>query len=65
MENSERLIDIIEDHANMVHTIDAICTAIENDTEMPNFIPVMNDTLVTDQLGKICETITTLRSHGE
>lgn len=61
MENSERLINIVEDHANMVHAIDSIACAIENGTEMPNFIPVMNDTVVTDQLGAICETITKLR----
>ena len=61
MENNMRLIDIVEDHAMIVHTIDSIACSIENGTEMPNFIPVLNDTLVTDQLGKICETITKLR----
>ena len=61
MKASERTLNIIEDHALIVHTIDSICTALENGTEMPNFIPILNDTLVTDQLGRICEHFTSLR----
>lgn len=56
-----RTIDIIEDHARVCDTIDAICCAIENGTDMPNFIPVCNDLQLSDQLGKIAECITTLR----
>lgn len=61
MENSNKVIDIIEDHTRVTDTIDMICCAIENGTDMPNFIPVCNDTILSDQLSKICETITTLR----
>ena len=61
MEVEKNVIDIIEDHTRVTDTIDMICCAIENGTEMPNFIPVCNDTMVSDQLGKIAETITTLR----
>lgn len=61
MENSERLINIIEDHANICQFLDGVHTAIINGTEMPNYVPVLNDTLLTDQLGIIAETITNLR----
>ena len=58
---NEQVIDIIQDHTRVTDTIDSICCAIENGTEMPNFIPVCNDSMVSDQLGKICEEITKLR----
>lgn len=58
---SEQVIEIIQDHTRVTDTIDSICCAIENGTEMPNFIPVCNDAMVSDQLGKICKTITNLR----
>lgn len=61
MEIEKNVIEIIEDHARVTDTIDSICCAIENGTDMPNFIHVCNDTMLSDQLGKICETITTLR----
>lgn len=54
-------LGIIQDHALICHAIDSICCAMENGTEMPNFIPVTNDPLVSDQLGRIAETITILR----
>lgn len=54
-------IEKIEDHTRVCDVIDAICCAIENGTDMPNYVPVCNDLMLTDQLGKICETITTLR----
>ena len=58
---NEQVIEIIQDHTRVTDTIDSICCAIENGTDMPNFIPVCNDTMVSDQLGKIAETITNLR----
>ena len=58
---NEQVIGIIQDHTRVTDTIDSICCAIENGTEMPNFIPVCNDSMVSDQLGKICEEITKLR----
>lgn len=58
---NEQVIEIIQDHTRVTDTIDSICCAIENGTEMPNFIPVCNDSMVSDQLGKICEEITKLR----
>lgn len=61
MEANRKVISVIEDHVRVCDTLDSICCAIENGTEMPNYIPVCNDTLVTDQLSKICETITKLR----
>ena len=57
MKPSQRLLDIIEDHESIVQTLDAICCAMENNTPMPNFIPVLNDLVVTDQLSKIVEAL--------
>lgn len=57
----DKAIEVIEDHTRITDTLDSICCAIENGTEMPNFIPVCNDTMLSDQLGKIAETITNLR----
>ena len=61
MGNSDRLIDIVEDHEGIRQFLNAVCFAIESGTDMPNFVPVLNDTLVTDQLGMISHTITELR----
>lgn len=61
MEIKDDVLEIIQDHTRVTDTIDSICCAIENGTEMPNFIHVCNDTMLSDQLGKICETITNLR----
>lgn len=55
------VVEIIEDHTRVCDTLDSICCSIENGCEMPNYIPVCNDTMVSDQLSKICETITNLR----
>ena len=59
------IIDIVEDHTRIVDTLDMICCAIENESEMPNYIPVCNDAMVSDQLSKICETITKLRKKAK
>lgn len=64
MKNHDKLIEIVEDHALLTHAIDSICCALENDTEMPNFIPVLHDAMVTDQLGRICESFTLLRNRA-
>ena len=58
---TDKVLGIIQDHTRVTDTIDSICCAIKNGTEMPNFIPVCNDTTLSDQLSQICETITTLR----
>ncbi|MBO5594666.1 MAG: hypothetical protein J5931_08695 [Prevotella sp.] len=61
MKVTDKVLEIVQDHTRVTDTIDSICCAIENGTDMPNFIPVCNDTMVSDQLGKIAETITNLR----
>ena len=61
MKVDRQIFEPIQDHTRVTDTIDSICCAIENGTEMPNFIPVCNDTILSDQLGKIAETITNLR----
>lgn len=63
MKVTDKVLKVVQDHTRITDTIDSICCAIENGTEMPNFIPVCNDTMVSDQLGKICETITELRKN--
>ena len=63
MKVSDRLINIVEDHESIVQTLDAICCALENGTPMPNFIPVLHDTLITDHLGKICENLNKITSR--
>lgn len=60
---TDREINIIQDHACIVHFIDSLSTAIENNDDLPNFVPVLNDTLVTDQLSMIAETICKLRDR--
>lgn len=61
MKVTGKVLEIVQDHTRVTDTIDSICCAIENGTDMPNFIPVCNDMMVSDQLGKIAETITNLR----
>lgn len=63
MKVTDKVLEVVQDHTRITDTIDSICCAIENGTEMPNFIPVCSDTMVSDQLGKICETITELRKN--
>lgn len=58
---SDRVVNIIEDHANITQFIDQMATAIDNGTDMPNFVPILHDTLMTDLLCKVSETITNLR----
>lgn len=63
MEINDRVVNIIEDHESIVQTLDGIVSALENNTPMPNFIPVLHDTLITDHLSKICEHFNK-NSHG-
>ena len=62
MAKNDKTIEIIQDHTRVCDTLDSICCAIENGSAIPNFIPVCNDTILSDQLSKICETITKLRN---
>jgi len=64
MENNNRIIDIIKDHESIIQTLDAICCALENNTPMPAYIPVLNNLNVTDQLSKICEALNNTRNNG-
>jgi len=57
MNPTESLIGMIEDFARVRDFLDAVCCSIENGTQLPNFIPVCNDALITDELGKICEEL--------
>jgi len=61
--NSLTVVEKLEDHARVCDVIDAICCAIENGTNMPNYIPLCNDVMLTDQLGKIAEHINQLKDR--
>lgn len=60
MEASDRLIDIIEDHESLRQTLGAINVALEENFPMP-IIPTLNDLVLTDILGKICERLNNSR----
>jgi len=64
MDAGNRFLDIIEDYANITHFIDSLACALENGSDLPNFVPVLNDTLITDHLSKIAEAINKLRGQG-
>ena len=59
-----RILEHLEDFVSAKDTIDAICCGVENGTDMPNYIPVCNDLLLSDQLGKIASCITSLREQN-
>ena len=62
MEANEGVLEIIEDHVRVTDYLDQLCCAIENpEVELPNFIPVCNDSLLTDRLTTITEHIKDLR----
>jgi hypothetical protein len=62
MEASKDIIEIVEDYTRVTDYLGNLCCAIENPkVEMPNFIPVCNDSLVTDRLTTITEHIKDLR----
>jgi len=66
MKVSDRILNIIEDHACITQFLDQVCCALENgDTDMPNFVPVLHDTLVTDQLSIIARNLTERRKRDE
>lgn len=55
---SDRVLNIIEDHANVTQFLDQLCCAMENPAAgMPNFVPVLHEAMVTDQLCMICEKL--------
>lgn len=62
MEQSKDFIEIVEDHVRVTDYLNQLCCAIENPhVELPNFIPMCNDSLVTDRLTTITEHIKELR----
>ena len=53
---SDNVLEVIQDHANITQFLDQVCCYLENDDVMkPNCIPVLHDTLVTDQLTMILQ----------
>lgn len=62
MDRNKGYIEIIEDHTRVTDYLDQLCCAIENPkVEIPNYIPVCNDGLITDRLTTITEHIKDLR----
>lgn len=59
---NDRIINIIEDHESIVQVLDQIYTALKGGKPMPNYIPLLNDAIVTDQLSVICEELNKKRS---
>ena len=52
------IIEVIEDYTRMKDWIDGLACAIENDdTDIPNHIPLLNDSLLTDLMSKISDTV--------
>ena len=55
---SDNVLEVIQDHANITQFLDQLCCYLENDDlQKPNYIPVLHDVLVTDQLGTILRHI--------
>lgn len=62
MKVNKEILEIIQDHTRVTDFLDALCCAIENPkVELPNFIPICNDSLVTERLTQIAEHIKDLR----
>ena len=58
MKTGKEVLEVIQDHANITQFIDQVCCYLENDDlQKPNYIPVLHDVLVTDQLGVILRHI--------
>ncbi len=57
MKINDRVLNIIEDHESITQALDQIVSALENGSPMPNYIPVLHDTLMTDHLSRICEEL--------
>ena len=54
---TEKIVEKLEDFARVRDFMDSLCCALENGTDLPNFIPVCNDLMLTDQLTKIAENL--------
>ena len=62
MKVNKEVLEIIQDHTRVTDFLDALCCSIENPkVEIPNFIPICNDSLVTERLTQITEHIKELR----
>lgn len=60
MENTggiNRIVDIIEDHTQMVNNILQLSGYIKGNVQCPNFISCFNDTLLLDSFGTIAEFV--------
>lgn len=55
---NDRLIAIVQDYALLTEYLNELCCAIHNkNLDLPNFVPVMNDELVSAQLEEITKCI--------
>jgi len=52
---SEEMIHIIEDYALMEDFLLHVYDSLESKRPMPSRVPLLNNTLITDALSKICE----------
>lgn len=62
MKVDKEILEIIQDHTLTIQFLDQLCCSIENPkVELPNFIPVTNDSMITERLTTITEHIKELR----
>jgi hypothetical protein len=53
----EKLINIIEDHALIEEFLLEVRSSIKLGKPLPELVPSLNDTLMMDALGDICEAL--------
>lgn len=52
------VLRIIQDHESITQFIDALCCSIENENvDVPNFVPMLNDGLIGDRLTQLAEYV--------
>lgn len=57
MEATDRLLNIIEDHESVTQFLGNLAVSLSDGYSLPNFVPVLHDSLLTDYLSKICEKL--------
>lgn len=58
MNVDDRILNIIEDHALVTQFLGQLYCALKDErVAFPNFVPFLNDSIVTDYLGVIAEAL--------
>ena len=62
----EQVLHIVQDHESIVQFLDVLCCSIENDrVDVPNYVPMLNDGLMSDKLSKLAEFVKERKDNGE